>query len=250
LARCLLLSLDSAPFTYNYLITNSIFMKNVQKLLCLLALIVGINSLSAQEQTIIFTHKHFFADSHLKIVAPSLKSDFCDARFYFDFLSTGEYTLFNSDICMDTDGIYTIHLETPEKETYVLNFASNTGIIITAPDDIVFNFGLETLLKADDNSISIIMAGKNTYAAFTLPKLEIDLELFNFASENEAEKFYSEFMNLQMDLTTEISFNIEPAINLQDEVAKCKISRNANKKFVFDINYQGKSLSLVMDESK
>lgn len=232
-------------------------MKNLQKFLCFLALVVGFNSLSAQdeENSVTYVSRNIFGIDYLKFVFPQPERNICEAAIYLKSWDNAdsEFVPLTTESCDGTPNDFcTIKLVDPQERYYSISHRNGIGFLVDAPapEGLKEAFGYQHMYSSGENTFYIIEAGINTYMALTIPALDLDEQIFVFSSKDAGKAFSEAFTDLYMNQDKAIDFTVEPVLNLDDVFAKGKIWWNQDNNIVFDINYKGKSLSLVIDRSE
>ena len=192
-------------------IFNPFLMKNLQKFLCLLALAISFNSLSAQNNSLILVDKGLIGENRFKFdFADEENHLLCDAKLsWFSFLDT-EYVPMKVQSCKHLgDGKYKFQLLDPTNTAYQATYAPSTGLILTDENDMKYIFGKETVLKSGQNQFTILDAGEKSYVSLTIPKYKFADEVFTFTSEVERQKFSQDFALFLSNRIKEVEFSIK-----------------------------------------
>jgi hypothetical protein len=232
-------------------------MKNLQKFICLLALLVGINSLSAQTYSTKMVAKTPMGDDEI-IIQYQSKDNFslCDATYKIKYMFEDDYVPLTMKFCDKGENSYTIGVLDPEGNSHTLAYSNDYGLLMDTEgsdgsDGDVNYFGMQLMMKdytSNKNTVYLFLAGENTRLSFIAPELDLDDEVFVFSSQNASSKFTAQFINItENGSSEEIVFTLEPFLNLNNEYAKCKLKRDKNNKFVMQIEYQNNKVAFLIN---
>ena len=230
-------------------------MKNLQKVLCFLALVLGLSSLSAQNNSLILVDKGLIGENRFKFdFADEENHSLCDAKLsWMSFLDT-EYVPLKIQSCKHLgDGKYKFQLLDPANVTYQASYAPSTGLILIDENKAKYIFGKETVLKSGENQFTILDAGEKSYISLTIPKYKFADEVFNFASEVEQQKFSEDLALFLSNRTKEVEFSIKSMWEFYDYQGTIKLTKKEDPSaqdatiIVVQLRYNGEISTFVTE---
>jgi hypothetical protein len=230
-------------------------MKNLQKLICLLALIVGINSLSAQKDSFLFASQNIFGIDYLKIAfTDGTKFSLCNAKFSLKSSLDVEnvFSPLKIKSCTETKNASgaTLELIAADGQTYKVEYSTENNVAMSDGDGFKYIFGLRTILKANKDEFHIFSAGDNTYLSLSIAKFGFNAELFEFKTPAEAKNFDTAFQEIIFSSIEEADFTAIPVLSLENLPISGKIKTNSLGDIYLDITYKGETLSLFINSIK
>ncbi len=191
--------------------------------------------------------KGLLGDEYLKISYTEDGYSPCEASVYYQGFLDTEYQKFRTKSCNELGaGKYQLKLVDKDNKPYSLTISPEEGVILTtAYDGVDVNtiFGYEFALASGKNKFSMIIAGENSYFAFTIPDRKYDNETFVLSSKSAGSKFNKQFQQLVFGEINSLEFTIKREWDLTEEdgVAKIKITTPDEESFVVEFSQDGKS---------
>jgi hypothetical protein len=216
-------------------------MKTIQSFLFLFAF-VAMGSLVEAQTSITYLNKGIFGDERIKVVFADADASMCEASlFWHDFLND-DYVKMKTKSCNDLgNGVYELKLADADGKIYKGKYSTETGFVLTYESGAEFVFGHEFALKTGKNKFTMIIAGANSYFAFTVPGQELNETAFVLTSKSEGKKFSKQFNQFIFGEINTLEFSIEPELNFDEETARIKMSQPDEDTFIVEFTYKGKS---------
>lgn len=216
-------------------------MKTIQFFLFSLAFLFA-GSLVEAQTSITYLNKGMLGDERIKVVFADADASMCEASLFWDDFLTDDFVKMKTKSCNDLgNGVYELKLADADGKTYKGKYSTETGFVLTYEGGAEFVFGHEFALTTGKNKFTMIIAGANSYFAFTVPSQELNESAFVLTSKSEGKKFSKEFNQFIFGEINTLEFSIEPELNFDDESARIKMSQPDDETFIIEFTYKGKS---------
>lgn len=221
-------------------------MKITQFFLFAFCFLTASSFVQAQLSTV-YLAKGLLGDEKLKIAYTEDGFSPCEASVYYQGFLDEDYQKFRTKSCNELGaGKYQLKLVDKDNKPYSLTISQEEGVVLTYWSDgieIPTIFGYEFALSSGKNKFSMIIAGKNSYFAFTIPDRKYDNETFVLSSKADGNKFNKQFQQLVFGEINALEFTIKREWDLleEDDVAKIKITTPDEESFIVEFSQNGKS---------
>jgi hypothetical protein len=218
-------------------------MKTIQSFLFLLAFLF-VGSLVQAQNSVVYVNKGFLGEERMKVTFADEENSMCEASFYWKDVLDEDFQKMKTKSCSDLGGgTYELKLASASGTNYKAKYSTNGGLVMTYENGVETVFGYELVLNSGDNKFTMIIAGANSYFAFTIPKKDLNEEVFVLSSKAAGQKFSNEFNDFILGENNSIEFSIQRDLNLGDGDGKgrIKMTRPDEESIIIEFTENGKS---------
>jgi hypothetical protein len=218
-------------------------MKTIQLFLFFLAFLF-VGSLVEAQSSIVYVNKGFLGEERMKVVFADAEASMCEASFYWKDVFDEDFQKMKTKSCSDLgNNSYDLKLASASGKNYKAKYSNDGGLVMTYDNGVETVFGYEFVLTSGANKFTMIIAGANSYFAFTVPKKDLNEEVFVLSSKAAGKRFSKEFQEFAFGDNNSIEFEIERELNLGDGDGKGKIkmTRPDEDSFIIEFIENGKS---------
>lgn len=225
-------------------------MKNLQKTLCFFfALLFSFNSISAQYDSLILASKSPIIDEYIKFVFADSLQKICDANiFSISFLADDYLPMIVKSCKQKGKAVHKFILIDETNTKHKGKYSLKTGLVLKNETGSTNIYGQPTIFKGQNNSLTVIDAGKNSYLSFLIPSINPNEQIFFLTSKKDLKQFslnFNQFLANQLSVM-EFELKAQLASDKKQSLGSLKLSKKEDKT-VIELKYNGEISTFVTE---